>query len=607
MGTTVVTNESELVAWINARNAQGTYTEHEFAEIPAGTTITLTASRTLDPPNAGAYAARIQNASATLLTGRLWPVYGSPRSTIALGAAYVTLSLKRQASIRNLQLTRTHADAGAFILGDGASIGASIIDSGSSTSNLVTTATNGGSVIKSLFVCSATSGYAVEAGAYCSLVRCTIVANGRTGAALRSDYGDLQVIGTAISGFSTQLTGTLASGSTHNATNSGSQLGTSGQVSLTTADFLNTTGGSQDYKPASGSTKLLNTGTTTAWFTTDIFGTSIPQGASPDIGAIELSVGATGTTLSGPSSGGVGVASTDFTVGVTPGGGAITGTLVVTPGDAADGGTFTPTSVNLTTGSPTATFTYTPASVGAKTIGITDDGGLTDATPLTYTASVLAPTINTQPTAQAVSEGAAATYTIAATASSGSLSYQWKRQEPAGGAFANVGTNSTSYTTGALACATDNGATIRCDVTDSNGTTNSNAVGLTVRSTTTTSRPVADVSGAGWTASTGTDLFALIDETTASSTDYIESPTITGTAAWVVVDLGYELAAGERMVSVQAWVPGGTGTLKTELRNDAGTVVGTPDDQAVTGTATVYDLPVTLSGVATRLAFAFTT
>lgn len=96
---------------------------------------------------------------------------------------------------------------------------------------------------------------------------------------------------------------------------------------------------------------------------------------------------ATATTLSGPSSGTVSVASTNFTVGAN---GTITGTVTVTPSDAADGGTFTPTSVAISSGTPTATFTYTPASTGAKTISISDDGGLTDATPLSYTSNAAA-------------------------------------------------------------------------------------------------------------------------------------------------------------------------------------------------------------------------
>jgi hypothetical protein len=96
---------------------------------------------------------------------------------------------------------------------------------------------------------------------------------------------------------------------------------------------------------------------------------------------------ATGVTLSGPTSGVVGSPSTNFSVGVTPGGGTITGTLVVTPSSGGGGGTFSPTSINLTTGSPTGTFTYTAASVGTKTISVTNDGGLTNPGNISYDAS----------------------------------------------------------------------------------------------------------------------------------------------------------------------------------------------------------------------------
>ena len=99
---------------------------------------------------------------------------------------------------------------------------------------------------------------------------------------------------------------------------------------------------------------------------------------------------ATGITTSGPSGGTVGAASTNFTVGVTPAGGTISGTVIVTPSDSAGGGTFAPTTVSVTTASPTATFTYTPASVGAKTISVTNNGGLTNPANLTYTVTAAA-------------------------------------------------------------------------------------------------------------------------------------------------------------------------------------------------------------------------
>jgi hypothetical protein len=96
---------------------------------------------------------------------------------------------------------------------------------------------------------------------------------------------------------------------------------------------------------------------------------------------------ATGVTMSGPTTGVVGSPSTNFSIGVTPGGGAITGTLVVTPSSNGGGGVFTPTSLNLTTGSPTGTFTYTAGSAGTKTISVTNNGGLTDPGNISFDAS----------------------------------------------------------------------------------------------------------------------------------------------------------------------------------------------------------------------------
>ena len=91
-------------------------------------------------------------------------------------------------------------------------------------------------------------------------------------------------------------------------------------------------------------------------------------------------------TLSGPSSGSSGVPSTNFTVAL-PVGSAVLGSVTVTPNDSGAGGTFTPASVALTTGAPSATFTYTPVSSGTKTIATTNNGGLTNPASLSYTAT----------------------------------------------------------------------------------------------------------------------------------------------------------------------------------------------------------------------------
>ena len=117
---------------------------------------------------------------------------------------------------------------------------------------------------------------------------------------------------------------------------------------------------------------------------------------------------ATAVTMSGPSSGYVSAASTNFTVGAN---GGITGTVRVTPADGGAGGTFTPTYVDINTGSPTGTFTYTPASTGAKTISVTNDGALTNPTDITYTSITNIPATPTIGTASAGNTSASVYFT----------------------------------------------------------------------------------------------------------------------------------------------------------------------------------------------------
>ena len=88
-------------------------------------------------------------------------------------------------------------------------------------------------------------------------------------------------------------------------------------------------------------------------------------------------------------------------------------------------------------------------------------------------ATSAGPTIDTQPQSQSKLVGETATFTVAATTSGGTLSYQWKRNG------SNVGTDSDSYTTPTLVIG-DDGDTFTVDVTDSNGTTVSATATLTV-------------------------------------------------------------------------------------------------------------------------------
>lgn len=93
---------------------------------------------------------------------------------------------------------------------------------------------------------------------------------------------------------------------------------------------------------------------------------------------------ATAYTLSGPSSGTVGVASGQFTVAVN---GMLTGSVTITP--AAPNGTFTPASVTLTNDVRDATFTHTAAAAGIRTITTTNNGGLSNPAGVAYTAQTV--------------------------------------------------------------------------------------------------------------------------------------------------------------------------------------------------------------------------
>ena len=140
---------------------------------------------------------------------------------------------------------------------------------------------------------------------------------------------------------------------------------------------------------SSGPGTIPSLGTTPGTYWLQIVGQDAAnnRGAAPSVSASSFTITAspaTAISLSGPSSGVNGVASTNFTVGAN---GAITGSVVVTPSAGAGGGSFSPTSVTLTSGSPTGTFTYTPASVGTKSIAVTNNGGLTNPAAITYTVS----------------------------------------------------------------------------------------------------------------------------------------------------------------------------------------------------------------------------
>lgn len=149
-------------------------------------------------------------------------------------------------------------------------------------------------------------------------------------------------------------------------------------------DSAGTFGASQVNALSASDSAITAAGFSGFWMSSNASG---GRGTLNNFSADQVAGPATGVTATGPSTGAVSVASTNFSIGVTPVGGTITGTVIVTPSDGGGGGSFTPSTVNLTTASPTATLTYTPTSTGVKTISFTNNGGLTNPGNITYTVT----------------------------------------------------------------------------------------------------------------------------------------------------------------------------------------------------------------------------
>ena len=136
-----------------------------------------------------------------------------------------------------------------------------------------------------------------------------------------------------------------------------------------------------------------------------------------------------------------------------------------------------------------ANTTIQTASVASETAGIwSPDGATYNAygsasqayvpVDFKYTVVVSKPVITQQPQSQSVSVGATATFTVAA--SGGSLTYQWSSAPSGSSTFTAItGATASSYTTPATTLA-QTGTQFMCTVTDSAGSTPSNAATLTV-------------------------------------------------------------------------------------------------------------------------------
>lgn len=98
-------------------------------------------------------------------------------------------------------------------------------------------------------------------------------------------------------------------------------------------------------------------------------------------------------------------------------------------------------------------------------------------------AAAAGPTITDQPDPVTGYSGGTVQFTVAATSSGGTLTYQWQRSTNSGASYSNVsggsGGTSATYTTPTLGFE-ENGYLYRCAVSDDNGTANSDGARLTL-------------------------------------------------------------------------------------------------------------------------------
>ena len=111
-------------------------------------------------------------------------------------------------------------------------------------------------------------------------------------------------------------------------------------------------------------------------------------------------------------------------------------------------------------------------------------------------------------------------------------------------------------------------------------------------------RPGSDLIVNGWTPSTGSDLFAMLDETTLDRGDYITSPNLTSpvTMGWT----SGPLAAGTYDIAVDFDRTGATGQLRIVLLDSGGSAVGTSSWQAAPASAATTTFNVTTTGASDR-------
>jgi len=290
-----------FAAWAAYANSLSSLSADEICHVIGQ--VNDSAAITLNANPSGSFKIRVRPAPGYEIApgSRLFPgISGRARLVNSVDYATCYTISTSKVLFEGIEVESTAANATTFNLSNGGRIDRCIIKS---ASNAVT-CDAGSSTSSGVYSCAIFAvGRAIQSSVawYFDAQGNTIV-GGTLG--LRSEYDNcISAKNNVVYGAGTAFYGTLSNGSSHNAHSGGTTPGTGWttnvQTNVSSADFVSTTGGSEDYRRSPTSTKLGNTGTT-AGISVDIYNqTRTGQGTAYDIGAYEYPEAVTSGSVSG--------------------------------------------------------------------------------------------------------------------------------------------------------------------------------------------------------------------------------------------------------------------------------------------------------------------
>lgn len=316
---------STLAAWATYVNALSLSANEILEVYNDGGAVSDTASVTVAGWTANGFSVTMRPASgqgikdnANKLTNALrWNASNGAALTNSVGYDHAYVLNGTNLVVQDLQFRATASSASSVAqVGGGAVVSRSIFYRSAGTAgHVLVQAVSAATVNDSLIIHN--NGSCVQAiNTDLVLGNCTLASIGGGGHGIRQPYAVAPVVKNCVLyNFTTDVEGTAGGGTTNNATSKatfgGTGWSTNGQTSVTSADFENVSAGTEDFRIATGSTKLINTGASGVGSGSDIVATG--RGGTYDIGAWEAAgddiaptlSSATGTGSTLTSAGGV--------------------------------------------------------------------------------------------------------------------------------------------------------------------------------------------------------------------------------------------------------------------------------------------------------------